>query len=634
MLQKLREHSSAWFAKLLFLLLVVSFGSWGITDVLRNYSSTRPILTVGGFKVALDEFMHGLRQAQNHVQNLAKGKLTPEKMKQLNLSERVMEEMTVRGLITQEIGIENIVVPDPTLTQALHSMDPFKGDNGKFNPVLFRQLLQHNGISEAKFINDLRLSLMQNQLFQPLVHTQYLPKQYSDFLFRALHQDYVFALVEIPSEKVSSVPTPQEEDLKVFYNSNQSQFSLPETRSITLLFLDMEELKKRTEVPEESIKEAYESRIHDFMTEERREAKELIVSNDKVDKAMELLKAGKPMSAVAQEVKGEARNMGWMSQSDLPEDVGKEVFSGTPPFISEPVTTQFGSRIIQVLNIQPQKTKPYESVRQELLSTLRAQIANDSSGELRNKIEDSLAGGATPADVAKTYELKLVTISSLTAQGRTADNKPSLPANLSQEVSQKLLELAFSTPEGTDTPLTEMGNGNAFILHVDKITPSHTPEFSAIQEAVRKEWYRNKRHEAAYKLAVEIAKAQSMHEFRQFAAKEGLQVQDKEPVNRIKVDKDKGETYRLNSKLWRDMFGLKQNQTTLGPVDSGFVVAMLVKISPCDIRKYGKYEKKLEERLRQEVAADLQSSFLTGLRKIYPISVDAKMLAKVSGQSQ
>lgn len=633
MLQKLREHSTAWFAKLLFFILVVSFGSWGITDVLRNYSSTRSILSVGSFKVTLDEFMHRLHKEQNYVQNMTKGKATPEQMKQFRLGDRVIEELTTRGLISQEIGAENLVVTDATLTNTLHNTPSLQGEDGRFNPTYFRQLLQHNGISEAKFISDLRLSLLQNQLFQPFVQTLYLPKQYLTLLFKTLHQEHVFTIVEIPFEKVPSITPPKEAELKVFYNSNRNRFLRPETRTISLLFIDMNDIKNAVEIPESKLKEAYQERIQDFSISEKREVKELIVANNKVEKAIELLKSGKAMSAVAQELGGEARDMGWVSKNDLPEDMGKEVFSQTPPFIAEPVTTQFGSRITQILGVEPQSTKPYETVRTTLLESMKEQVANETSGDLRNKVEDSLAGGASPSDVAETFKLKLVKVESLTAQGKTPEGKSVLSSALSQDATQKILELTFTTPEGTDSPLTEIGNGNAFILHVDKVTPSHIPEFSDIQDTVSKEWYSDKRYEAAYEIAKELAKAKSPQELQQLAVKKDLKTFDTEPVHRITVDQGRGALHQLTPKLWHDMFGLSLHMATFGPVYKGFAVAMLVQINSADINKYPTYENKFKEKLLQQTAEDLRASFLNGLRQLYPVKVDTSMLAKATGQS-
>src|SRR4051794_19002401 len=98
MLQKLRDHAGSWFIKLLFAILVLSFSLWGVGDVLRNYSHTRPLLSIGSFTVSLEEFTRMLKQAHSNAQGSSTKPLTLEQVKQLNLPNKVLEQFTLQGL--------------------------------------------------------------------------------------------------------------------------------------------------------------------------------------------------------------------------------------------------------------------------------------------------------------------------------------------------------------------------------------------------------------------------------------------------------------------------------------------------------------------------------------------------------
>jgi len=629
MLQKLRDHAGSWFIKLLFAVLVLSFSLWGIGDVLRNYSHTRPLLSIGSFSVSLEEFARTLRQARSNVQHASTKPLTPEQIKQLDLSNKVLEQFTIQGLIRQEIIAHKLVVTDETLKTNLHSIPTFHDNNHRFNPEYFRRVLQHNHISEAKFISDLRTSLLQTQLLQPFTRAQYLPKPYTKILFRGINQDYVFAVVEIPFNKIPLSHVLGDEVLKTFYEQNRDRFQLPETRSVSLVILDLEHLKNTITLTEERLREEYELRADEFAIPEKRSIEELIVPNEFAEEALERLEEGQSMAAIASNLRGERRNVITITRNELPQDLADAVFADKQvPFITTPLKTSLGTQIIRVISIQPKKIRSFDEIRHELTTTLKEKMANEQYTDMHTKIEDNLAGGSTLKAVAQENNLRFISLTSLNVQGQVAEGK--FPDSWDKETRQKAVDLAFATTEGSEAPLTEIANNNAFIVHVDKVTPSHVPDFSSCRAHVVTEWQKDKRYEDAAEMGTQLTKATSLTDFEQQAIKIGFKSQRIGPISRAKVEKDAFQKQRFTETIWRNMFSLRPGKAVSGPNNEGFAVAMLVEIKPYDTKQSQKQYETFEKLLQKTISHDIEEGFINGLRSIYSVEVNNSMLTMVT----
>jgi len=628
MLQKLRDHAGSWFIKLLFVVLVLSFSLWGIGDVLRNYSHTRPLLSIGSFTVSLEEFARTLRQAHSNAQNATKP-LTPEQLKQLNLTDKVLEQFTFQGLLREEIKAHKLVVSDETVKLNLQSIPSFHDNNHLFNPEYFRRVLQHNHITEAKFINDLRTGLLQTHLLQPFTRTQYLPKPYVQLLFRGINQDYIFSVVEIPVNKLPLPSSPADTELKSFYEKNRDIFSRQETRAVSLLILDLDHIRKTIALSEDQLKEEYEQRFNDFTIPERRDIREVIIPNEHAEEALSMIHKGIPLATVANQFRGEHRNVITVARDELPQDVADNVFADNQvPFVPPPLKTSLGTQIIQVSRIEPKKIRSLAEIRAELTMALRERMATEKYRDLLVKIEDNLAGGAALPEVARENNLLFITLNSLTMQGNVAEGN--FPASWKEDTRKKVTELAFATREGGDAPLTEINSNSAFIVHVNKVTPAHIPDFTDCRDQVTLAWQKDKRYETAVNLASQLAKARSITEFEQQTMQAGLKTQNFGPLSRARIERDKTLKKRFTEDLWRGMFSLRPGKVVHGLNKEHYAAIMLVKIKPYATKTSQKQYEVFEKLLQKMVSNDIETNYVNGLRTLYPVEVNASMLAMVT----
>src|SRR5882672_8494515 len=98
MLIALRSKAANWVIKILFVLLVLSFGIWGIGDMLRQRVQAPNMAVVGDVKITgpqlQEEFDHQMRQ----YRQVFGENFNNEQAKQLGLVDRTLASLVARSL--------------------------------------------------------------------------------------------------------------------------------------------------------------------------------------------------------------------------------------------------------------------------------------------------------------------------------------------------------------------------------------------------------------------------------------------------------------------------------------------------------------------------------------------------------
>ncbi len=111
--------------------------------------------------------------------------------------------------------------------------------------------------------------------------------------------------------------------------------------------------------------------------------------------------------------------------------------------VSAPVATTFGGALLRVTEIQPERVKPFEEVSAEIKGKIARRAAETQVLDIRDEIEDARAGGATLAEIATRFKLKLVS-----AEVDAGGNKPDGTAGPDLPEKTKLLQAAFPPRRG------------------------------------------------------------------------------------------------------------------------------------------------------------------------------------------
>ena len=139
-------------------------------------------------------------------------------------------------------------------------------------------------------------------------------------------------------------------------------------------------------------------------------------------------------------------------------------------------------------------------VRDKIAQQLGAQQAADDIVSLANKLDDTLAGGASLEEAAKTLGMPIENVADVARNGEASDGKP-----IGDLVgTPQLLPTAFATETGQLSSVTEDGTGGYFILRIDQVTPPALRTLDQVRTKLLADWQADARDKAADEKAKQI----------------------------------------------------------------------------------------------------------------------------------
>lgn len=624
MLNALRKAAGSWVAKILFVLLIISFAAWGIGDFLRP-SADEAVAEVGGSKISPEEYRSAFNRELDRLRQRFGPNLTQELAVQLGLADQVLSQLVEQHLHSLEAHDLGVRIGDDVVVQWIMSQEGFQDAAGRFDRDRFHEALAINGMTEEGFVALLRGDLLRRQVADAVTAGVAVPASLAEAIYLHRQELRTAEILFVPASAAGPVPDPSEADLAAYYEGNKERYSAPEYRSVTAVLLRPEDVAAEIAVPDDRLREAYQNRLAEFQTPETRDVSQILFANEaKAKAAYEKLRAGETFDAVAAEAKDAQRtDIGPVKRGDLfPESVEAAAFALSAPGITEPVQSPLGWHILRVASITPASTKPFDAVRDQLRGELAHEEAGETLLELSNQLEDTLAGGATLDEAAQKLNLKLLKIPAMDRSGRDEAGLaiPDLPGG------PTFLTAAFETYQGELSRLTETPDGGYFILRVDAVKPSQVRPLEAVRDRVLAEW----RTEQARKLA--LAEAETIAErvrggatLAAEAEAHDLQTQTTPPFTR----QTNSPAERLPADLVAKLFAAAPGDVAVGQMPDGAIVARLAEIKPADPAADSEQIAALRSDLTQRMQSDFLAQYDAALQKKYGVTVNQTALQRM-----
>ena len=101
LLSSLRKGAATWVAKLLFVILIASFGAWGVGDFLRG-GKQAPLAEIGDAQISAQQFSQEFNRELNRLRQAFGGQIDRDMAIQLGLPRQVLSQMVSREVQRQE----------------------------------------------------------------------------------------------------------------------------------------------------------------------------------------------------------------------------------------------------------------------------------------------------------------------------------------------------------------------------------------------------------------------------------------------------------------------------------------------------------------------------------------------------
>jgi peptidyl-prolyl cis-trans isomerase D len=393
----------------------------------------------------------------------------------------------------ERIGLK---VTDEEVLAGLMSLYPQLFKDGKLTSTdqLARLLESQQRLTLADGVEAMRRQLLlrkvQNLAYSTVVVT---PQEVDQAIVRK-HQTAKIEYIAFPPAKFRDQVKPTPEQLRKQFEANRAQYLLPEKQSFQVLVADQAKMAQTMAITDAQLRSAYSSSMDSFRFPERVKARHiLLMTQGKSDaekkaalsKAQDLLKQVKGGADFAELAKknsqdpGSAQNggdLGFIVRGQTVPEFEKFAFSAKPKEISGIVTTEYGYHIIQALEKEPARVKPFEEVKGSIEEQLKKQGVNEKMQAAADQARAALQKApGSAAEVAKQLGLELFTVTK-------ADAGQPIPAlGPSPEIAGTLTNMK---PNDVSESLVLSGNRMAVVVLTEKIPP-RAAEYSDVEGKVR-----------------------------------------------------------------------------------------------------------------------------------------------------
>jgi peptidyl-prolyl cis-trans isomerase D len=511
MLQSIRTKAGGIIVKVLFGLLILLFGYWGIYTRSPGSDDKSPdavVASVGGHDIRADQVREALQPALERLRAQFGGTIEPAQAKQLGILDLILRQLIDRTLLDLEVSHLRLDLSDEVVRGTIFANPAFRGPDGQFNREMFGQVLAMNHLTEQGLVDRLRHDIPRGDLLQALTAGVILPPQLVDAIYRYRGEKRVADIVAIPLTAAGTIAQPTDAHLSKYYDAHPELFRTAEFRGFTMVSLGVADLLAGIEIPDAKLKAAYQERKDDFdLPEQRRVQQILAPTEEKAKAAAAALAAGKDWQEVATSIVGQdpgTIDLGLLKQVDLPKPIGDAVFGLDLNKPSEPIKDGFGWHIFRVVKIEPPQTATYDQAKEQLKTQLVQEAAADRLDHIANQLDDALAApGSTLADVAAKFGLKTTTVAATDISGRDPEGKPvTLPV-----AGQYVLKIAFDTGQNETSRIIAVEDTAIFALHVDKVTAPSVKPLDQVKDQVTAAWQLEQRREAVKKIGDEMVAA-------------------------------------------------------------------------------------------------------------------------------
>ncbi len=140
--------------------------------------------------------------------------------------------------------------------------------------------------------------------------------------------------------------------------------------------------------------------------------------------------------------------------------------------------------LVTVGKIEPGELKTYEQVAAQIKQAIAETRARNQLGNLRDKIEDEKAAGATLIEAAKKLSLKTRVIEAVDRAGNAPDGKPVTGLPKTPDV----IAAAFASDVGVDNEALTIPGGGYLYFDVNGVTPSRERKLAEVKDKVEASW--------------------------------------------------------------------------------------------------------------------------------------------------
>jgi peptidyl-prolyl cis-trans isomerase D len=498
MLMAIRDRVMGFVGWLLLGLLFIAFAFFGLNSYFTSNAKSFAA-DVNGVEITIPEYQRAYQQLRNRMQRMMGEAYNPAMIDEDALKKSALQQLIREQLILQEAGDDGYAVSKQLVAAQINAVTAFNGDDGTFSIEKYRRVLQQQGMSPAEFEWRLSRELMANQVTNGIAQTAGVSRQDLENIYRLQTQQRRFSYLELPLQQSAAEVKVSDSDIEKYYTEHASDFMSPERVKIQYLELKADKLQVSDVPDDQALHALYDEHSDRYVTPEERRARHILVSlppdagedaerkaREKAESLLARLEKGESFEELAKEASDDpvsaskGGDLGFFSRGVMTPEFETAAFALEKGGRSGIVKSAFGFHIIEVTDIKPQHTRPFDEVRDELVKEYQAQergdLFSDRAETLANltfEQPDSLQGAAD----ALGLEVK-------TSDWLTKEGGPGIGQN------ETVVNAAFQEDvleAGNNSEPVELGDNHLVVLRILEHQPAEKQTLESVKDKVTAE---------------------------------------------------------------------------------------------------------------------------------------------------
>ncbi len=483
MLQFIRDNATGWIAWGIVILISIPFALWGIHQYVTPDSSVA-VATVDDAEIGHYDFQRFYARHRQQLQ-AALGTGIIDADQEARLRREVLDRMIDSEVLVGSGIAMGMRVGDEQLASSIRTQEVFQSGAGGFSQDVYEGWLRGQGYSPGAFEEDLRRSLIEQQIALGISGSEFVSGSELRDAVRVRLQTRTFSLLTIPSTDFES-PEPADSEIRAHFEQRRDEYTAPERLRLRYLEIALDEIAAGIKADDVELRALFEAEPERFVTPEKREASHILVSvppdagtdvdgqaRERLAALADRIAAGESFEDLARENSDDPGSaaaggaLGFIERGMMVPEFEEAAFALAPDELSAPVRSSFGWHLIKVTSVQGSRGATFEEVRDQVLAQYQSREAErifvervETLANVTYEHPESLEAGA------RELGLTIRETGPVTRDGQSDDPVASQPVVVAAAFSSEVLD------EGNNSEPIEFESGRIVVMRVFDHEPS------------------------------------------------------------------------------------------------------------------------------------------------------------------
>ncbi|MBL8179484.1 MAG: peptidylprolyl isomerase [Bryobacterales bacterium] len=445
-------------------------------------------------EIGKDQVM--LREVQMGLNDTIRGKNIPPELVSVYAPQIVNQIVTERALAyyAKEMGYS---VTDEDVAQVIRMMVPQLFEGGKFvGKEAYAQFLASNNTSITEFEKQARLRASLRRMQSAVLEGMVVTPEELEQEYRSRNEKVTIEFAKIDPTKIQAEVKVTPEEMNAHWTLSKAQYRIQEKRAFRMVVIDEEKIGAAIQTNEPAVRSYYESNKDQFRTPERAKVRHILIKTmekpkeqeealkKKAEDLLKQIKGGADFAELAKKNSedtvsaAKGGDLDWVARGQTVKPFEDAAFNLAPKAISDVVKSEFGFHIIQTMEKETARLKPFEEVRDQIAKDLAKQQVFDRMQQVADQIRVSLVKNPGAAEqLANEFKVGFAKVE----KGGRGEVFPII--GQITDFDNALFDLK---EKGNVTEIVTTSSNKLVVGVLDEVFPARQAELNEVESEIRK----------------------------------------------------------------------------------------------------------------------------------------------------